>query len=92
MNYYDAEGEYNPAADVMPADYGNSLPGSIKEGWSGLIWEAHAAVRVTLDEIALLASIVTAETMSHAVSRMPGSPGLSAYSLLLEPSLFKPQS
>lgn len=89
MNYYEAEGEYNPATGVACPDHWDYVSNCSKEGWSGLISEAHTAIRVTMDELALLAGIVTAETVTHTLARIPMSPGPSAYSLLLEPSLFK---
>ncbi len=57
--------------------------------WGILIDEAQTAIRLTLDELALLAGIVTAETVTHTQAHPPASPGRSAYSLLLEPALFK---
>ncbi len=89
--YYDAEGEHNPM--FGPGSLSGAFPadehGCTRDNWSGLIGEAQAAFRITLDEIALLASIVTAETATQSKHHTPASPIRSAYSLLLEPAFFK---
>ena len=66
MNYYDAEGEYNPVS--CPGSQAGAMPTDEHDcarGWSGLVDEVQAVFRVTLDEMALLASTVTAETATH---------------------------
>jgi hypothetical protein len=85
MEYLDAEGIFNPEAKSLLIDQPNCAKGS----WNSLIDDAQMALRVTLEELALLASIVTAETATHTLSHIPASPEQSAYSLLLEPTLFK---
>lgn len=87
MTYYEAEGQHNPhdEPELCLPECGKDTKG----GWSGLVSDAHSAIRVTLEELALLASIVTAETVTHSLSHVPPLSGRSAYSLLLEPALFK---
>lgn len=85
MEYLDTEGMYNPEAESILI----GQPNRAKNGWGSLIDDAQMALRVTLEELALLASIVTAETATHTLSHIPASPEQSAYSLLLEPTLFK---
>ncbi len=57
MHCYDAEGECNPRA--APGPHWR------REGWDRLLADAQTAVRVTLDELALLAGIVTAENVTQ---------------------------
>lgn len=85
MKHFNEESIYSPEAE--PALIGQ--PDCAKGCWDNLIGEAQMAIRVTLDELALLASIVTADTASHTLPYIPASPERSAYSLLLEPVLFK---
>lgn len=85
MEYLDTEGIFNPEAQSLLIDQ----PDSAKGSWNSLIDDAQMALRVTLEELALLASIVTAETATHTLSHLPASHEQSAYSLLLEPTLFK---
>lgn len=85
MEYLDAEGICNPVIDPQPDDQ----PNCIKKNWDSLIGDAQMALQVTLDELALLAGIVTAETATHTLPYIPASPDQSAYSLLLDPILFK---
>ena len=82
MHYYDAEGDYNP---MSGSGIGASGAECARESWCGLLDEAQTVLRTTLDEIALLAGVVTAETETHT----PSAPAPSAYSLLLEPALFR---
>jgi hypothetical protein len=56
--------------------------------WNAMIGEAHKAIQVTLEELAWIAGLSTAATET------PGAPhadpaNRSAYSLLLEPALFR---
>lgn len=81
MKHLNAEGIYNPEGKPDLIGQPNCARGS----WDSLIDDAQTALRITLEELAFLASIVTAETTTH----IPASPEQSAYSLLLEPSLFK---
>jgi hypothetical protein len=91
MHYYDAEGEYNPIyssgpqAGALPVDEHDCS----RNSWGGLLDEANTAIRTTLEEIALLASTVTADTLTTGHPHVPASPIRSAYSLLLDPALFK---
>lgn len=84
MEFFEAEGQYNPLAAPFPPDD----PDCAREGWGGLLGEAQTAILVTLDELALLAGISTAETATHAEPNFPPASERSAYSLLLEPALF----
>lgn len=89
MHYYDAEGEYNPSFDPasLAALHACDEHDCTRGNWGGLIDEAQAAIRLTLDEMAVLAGTVTAETVTHHYT--PSAPVRSAYSLLLEPALFR---
>lgn len=85
MEFFEAEGIYNPHLASTPID---GEPDCVREGWGGLIGDAQTAIRLTLDELALLAGMATADTAIHALPRIPALPEPSAYSLLLEPALF----
>ncbi len=56
--------------------------------WNAMIGEAQKVIQVTLDELAMLASLATAETGTHCGHAMETA-NRSAYSLLLEPALFR---
>jgi len=58
------------------------------EGCGTLFGEVHKAIRVTLDELAMLAGLATADT-DHAQETHVPEHTPSAYSLLLENSLFR---
>jgi hypothetical protein len=55
--------------------------------WNAMIGEAHKVIQVTLEELALLAGLATADT-DEAGGTHAEAPGHSAYSLLLDPGLF----
>lgn len=86
MKYYDAAGAYNPHAGPALIADSDCSPEGAPAGWANVMGDAQMAVWATLDELALLASIATADTISHALAPIPA--GLPACSLLLEPALF----
>ncbi len=56
--------------------------------WNQMLGEAHRVIQVTLEELAMLASLATAETGTH-YGHATDAANRSAYSLLLEPALFR---
>jgi len=68
MEYLEAEGQYNPA--VEPSAGGEA--DCAREGWGGLTGEAQTAIWVTLGQLAMLASTVTADT-THYTQEAPGT-------------------
>ncbi|HEY5994698.1 MAG TPA: hypothetical protein VIU46_08885 [Gallionellaceae bacterium] len=88
MHYTDAEGEYNPWS-CHRAGTSFDAHDCARESWGSLVGEARDAVRVPLDEMAMLARMVTAETITHSHLHTAAPRERSPYSLLIEPALFK---
>jgi hypothetical protein len=89
MHHHDTEGEFDLALTSHAGAFSSGEHDCARESWGGLVDEAQAALRVPLDEMALLASTVTAETATQRQPYTPATPVRSAYSLLLEPALLK---
>ena len=58
------------------------------EGCGSLFGEVHKAIRITLEELAMLAGLATADT-GVSQDTPSGETSPSAYSLLLENTLFR---